>query len=108
MLSYASNRAGFDHVDRAAGPARKSGNRAVYTIPRDEILAKSSDAALASVVLEAAPLAKLYASPAFGVQATGNSDPIRAFWLPLRKAAAGARELLVKAASQTGMSILRA
>jgi isoquinoline 1-oxidoreductase beta subunit len=66
------------------------------------ILAEELDASLESVVLEAAPPnEKLYANPAFGVQATGNSNSIRAFWLPLRKAAAGAREMLVKAASQT-------
>jgi isoquinoline 1-oxidoreductase subunit beta len=35
-----------------------------------------------------------------GVQATGNSNSIRAFWTPLRKAAAGARVLLVAAAAK--------
>jgi len=66
------------------------------------ILAEELDASFEKVVLEAAPPnEKLYANPAFGVQATGNSNSIRAFWLPLRKAAAGTREMLVKAASQT-------
>ena len=66
------------------------------------ILAEELDAALESVVLEAAPPnEKLYANPMLGVQATGNSNSIRAFWLPLRRAAAGTREMLVKAASQT-------
>ena len=66
------------------------------------ILADELDAALESVVLEAAPPnEKLYANPAFGIQATGGSTSIRAYWMPLRKAAAGTREMLVKAASRT-------
>ena len=35
-----------------------------------------------------------------GVQATGNSNSIRAWWMPMRKAAAGARALLVAAAAK--------
>src|SRR5579864_4095603 len=66
------------------------------------ILAEELDAAFDQVTLEAAPPNdKLYGNPTFGLQVTGNSNSIRAFWLPLRKAAAGAREMLVQAASQT-------
>jgi len=43
---------------------------------------------------------KLYGNPTFGIQVTGNSNSIRAFWMPLRKAAAGARAMLVEAAAQ--------
>jgi isoquinoline 1-oxidoreductase beta subunit len=44
------------------------------------ILAEELDAAFDQVVLEAAPPnEKLYANPVFGVQATGNSNSIRAF-----------------------------
>jgi isoquinoline 1-oxidoreductase beta subunit len=65
------------------------------------ILAEELDAAFDKVTLEAAPPNdKLYANPTFGLQVTGNSNSIRAFWLPLRKAAAGARALLVQAAAQ--------
>jgi len=65
------------------------------------ILAEELDASLEQVRLEAAPPnEKLYANPMLGVQATGNSNSIRAFWIPLRKAAAATRELLVKAAAQ--------
>src|ERR1700688_1557138 len=65
------------------------------------ILAEELDAAFDQVVLEAAPPnEKLYANPAFGVQATGNSNSIRAFWTPLRKAAAATRSLLVQAAAR--------
>jgi isoquinoline 1-oxidoreductase subunit beta len=65
------------------------------------VLAEELDAAFDQVVVEAAPPnEKLYANPAFGVQATGNSNSIRAFWTPLRKAAAGTRSLLVQAAAK--------
>jgi isoquinoline 1-oxidoreductase beta subunit len=65
------------------------------------ILAEELDAAFDQVSLEAAPPNdKLYGNPTFGIQVTGNSNSVRAFWLPLRKAAAGARVILVQAASQ--------
>ncbi len=65
------------------------------------ILAEELDAAFDQVALEAAPPSdKLYGNPTFGIQVTGNSNSVRAFWLPLRKAAAGARAILVQAASQ--------
>lgn len=65
------------------------------------ILAEELDAAFDQVTLEAAPPNdKLYGNPIFGIQVTGNSNSIRSFWLPLRKAAAGARAMLVQAASQ--------
>src|ERR1700685_156777 len=65
------------------------------------ILAEELDAAFDQVTLEAAPPNdKLYANPTFGIQVTGNSNSIRAFWMPLRKAAAQARDLLVQAASR--------
>ena len=56
------------------------------------ILAEELDADFAQVTLEAAPPNdKLYGNPVFGLQVTGNSNSVRAFWLPLRKAAAGTR-----------------
>lgn len=65
------------------------------------ILVEELDAAFDQVRLEAAPPDdKLYANPTFGIQVTGNSNSIRAFWMPLRNAAAGARTMLVQAASQ--------
>src|SRR5580698_1017370 len=66
------------------------------------IMAEELDADFGQVVLEHAPPdEKHYANPVFGVQATGNSNSIRAFWLPMRNAAAGARALLVEAAAGT-------
>ena len=39
------------------------------------------------------------AIPTFGLQVTGNSNSIRAFWKPLRNAGASARAMLVQAAA---------
>jgi len=65
------------------------------------MIAEELDADWEAVHVEAAPPnEKLYANPMLGVQATGNSNSIRAFWLPMRKAAAGARALLVQAAAK--------
>jgi len=65
------------------------------------ILAEELDADFAEVALEhAPPNEKLYANPLFGIQATGNSNSIRAFWNPLRIAGATARTMLVQAAAQ--------
>src|ERR1700716_3561885 len=65
------------------------------------ILAEELDADFSSVVLEHAPAnEKLYANPAFGIQATGGSTSLRAFWKPLREAGASARAMLVQAAAQ--------
>jgi isoquinoline 1-oxidoreductase beta subunit len=72
----------------------------VYTsIPM--ILAEELDADLAQVALQhAPPNDKLYGNPTFGLQVTGNSNSIRAFWKPLRDAGASARAMLVQAARQ--------
>ena len=65
------------------------------------ILAEELDVSLDQVQVEAAPPnEKLYANPAFGIQATGNSNSIRAFWMPLRKAGASARAILIAAAAK--------
>jgi isoquinoline 1-oxidoreductase beta subunit len=65
------------------------------------ILAEELDADYTQVVLEhAPPNDKLYANPIFGIQVTGNSNSIRAFWKPLRTAGATARAMLVQAAAQ--------
>jgi isoquinoline 1-oxidoreductase beta subunit len=64
------------------------------------ILADELDADFAAVALEHAPPSdKLYGNPTFGIQVTGNSNSIRAFWKPLRVAGASARAMLVAAAA---------
>jgi isoquinoline 1-oxidoreductase beta subunit len=72
----------------------------VYTsIPM--ILAEELDIDLSQVTLQhAPPNDKLYGNPTFGLQVTGNSNSIRAFWMPLRNAGASARAMLVQAAAQ--------
>jgi isoquinoline 1-oxidoreductase beta subunit len=65
------------------------------------ILAEELDADLEQVVLQHAPPSdKLYGNPTFGIQVTGNSNSIRAFWTPLREAGARARAMLMQAAAQ--------
>jgi isoquinoline 1-oxidoreductase beta subunit len=72
----------------------------VYTaIPM--ILAEELDADFHKVELKhAPPNEKLYANPMLGVQATGNSNSIRALWKPLRQAGATTRAMLVQAAAE--------
>ncbi|MBV8190850.1 MAG: xanthine dehydrogenase family protein molybdopterin-binding subunit [Alphaproteobacteria bacterium] len=65
------------------------------------ILAEELDADFAQVSLQhALPSDKLYANPLLGFQATGGSTSVRAFWMPLRKAGASARAMLVQAAAR--------
>src|ERR1700726_2901438 len=65
------------------------------------ILAEELDADFSRVALEHAPSSdKLYGNPMFGIQATGNSNSIRAWWKPLRIAGATARAMLVRAAAE--------
>jgi isoquinoline 1-oxidoreductase beta subunit len=65
------------------------------------ILAEELDADFAQVAVEHAPPSdKLYGNPLFGIQATGNSNSVRAWWKPLRNAGASARAMLVQAAAQ--------
>src|SRR5216684_376846 len=65
------------------------------------ILAEELDADFSQVTLQhAPPNDRLYGNPTFGLQVTGNSNSIRAFWKPLRNAGAGARAVLVQAAAQ--------
>jgi isoquinoline 1-oxidoreductase subunit beta len=72
----------------------------VYTsIPM--ILAEELDADFSQLTLQhAPPNDKLYGNPTFGLQVTGNSNSIRAFWMPLRNAGASARAMLVQAAAE--------
>jgi isoquinoline 1-oxidoreductase subunit beta len=66
------------------------------------ILAEELDADWRRVRVDHAPAdEKLYVNPLLSIQATGNSNSVRAFWKPLRLAAAGARACLVQAAAGT-------
>ncbi|HEX5123073.1 MAG TPA: molybdopterin cofactor-binding domain-containing protein, partial [Rhodanobacteraceae bacterium] len=72
----------------------------VYTsIPM--IIAEELDAKWDSVRVDHAPPSDaLYGNPTFKEQMTGNSNSIRAFWMPLRKSSAAARAMLVEAAAK--------
>ncbi|KAA0074142.1 xanthine dehydrogenase family protein molybdopterin-binding subunit [Tardiphaga sp. P9-11] len=64
------------------------------------ILAEELDADFSRLTLEHAPPDdKLYGNPMFGLQSTGNSNSIRAFWKPMRAAGANARAMLIQAAA---------
>jgi len=66
------------------------------------ILAEELDADFQRVSVEHAPPSDaLYANPALGFQATGGSTSIRGFWMPMRRAGARARAMLVQAAAST-------
>src|SRR5579872_2368421 len=65
------------------------------------ILAEELDADFSQVTLEHAPPSdKLYGNPLFGIQATGNSNSVRAWWKPLRTAGANTRAMLNQAAAR--------
>jgi len=64
------------------------------------ILAEELDADVAQIVIQHGPPSdKLYGNPVFGIQVTGNSNSIRAFWDKLRGAGATARAMLIAAAA---------
>jgi isoquinoline 1-oxidoreductase beta subunit len=66
------------------------------------LIAEELEVELSQVRLEhAPPNAKLYGNPLLGgLQATGNSNAVRAAWQPLRQAGAVARTMLVAAAAK--------
>lgn len=66
------------------------------------IVAEELDADWNRVRVEHAPAnEKLYSNPKLGVQATGNSNSVRAFWKPLRQAGATTRACLLEAAARS-------
>ena len=65
------------------------------------LIAEELEVDLRQVKVEhAPPNEKLYANPLLGMQATGNSNAVRASWKPLREAGASARTMLVAAAAK--------
>jgi isoquinoline 1-oxidoreductase beta subunit len=66
------------------------------------LIAEELEVDLSQVRLEhAPPNEKLYGNPLLGgIQATGNSNAVRAAWQPLREAGATARTMLVQAAAK--------
>jgi isoquinoline 1-oxidoreductase beta subunit len=65
------------------------------------LIAEELDVGLDRVVLAHAPADdEMYANPALGFQATGGSTSVRGAWMPLRRAGATARAMLVAAAAE--------
>ncbi len=65
------------------------------------LIAEELEVDLKQVQVEHAPPdEKLYVNPLLGVQATGNSNAVRASWQPLREAGATARTMLIAAAAK--------
>jgi isoquinoline 1-oxidoreductase subunit beta len=66
------------------------------------VMAEELDADWSRVRVEHAPPdEKHYANPMLSIQATGNSNSIRAFWKPMRQAGASTRACLVEAAARS-------
>jgi isoquinoline 1-oxidoreductase beta subunit len=63
------------------------------------LVAEELEVDLAQIRYEAAPAERAYFNPSFGEQLTGGSTSIRAWWRPLREAAAATRERLIAAAA---------
>ena len=64
------------------------------------LAAEELDCDWTKIRTEFAPADKAYINPQFGVQGTGASSATRTSWLPLRKAGAAARMMLLQAAAQ--------
>jgi isoquinoline 1-oxidoreductase beta subunit len=65
------------------------------------LIAEELEVDLKQVRLEhAPPNERLYANPLIGIQATGNSNAIRASWQPMRQAGAAARTMLLTTAAR--------
>ncbi len=100
--SFAPN--AFINIDHAGTitlimPQVEMGQGTYTSLPM--ILAEELDADWKRVRFEHAPPDEAhYANPMLTVQATGNSNSVRAFWKPLRQAGANARALLVQAAAE--------
>ena len=101
--SFAPNafiRIGSDGQVVLTMPYVEMGQGTYTSIPM--LLAEELEVDLKQVQLEHAPAnEKLYGNPLLGgLQATGNSNAIRAAWQPLRHAGATARSMLVAAAAK--------
>jgi isoquinoline 1-oxidoreductase beta subunit len=100
FLPNAFIRIGSDGSVTLTMPYVEMGQGTYTAIPM--LIAEELEVALSQVTLEhAPPNEKLYGNPLLaGVQATGNSNAIRAAWEPLRQAGATARVMLIAAAAK--------
>src|SRR5258706_1306678 len=93
-------RIGSDGLVGMTMPYVEMGQGTFTSIPM--LIAEELEVELKQVRLEhAPPNEKLYGNPLLGgIQATGNSNAVRASWQPLRQAGATARTMLVSAAAK--------
>src|SRR6266404_5049271 len=100
LVPNAFVRIGSDGKVTLTMPYVEMGQGTYTSIPM--LIAEELEVDLQQVQLEhAPPNEKLYGNPLLaGVQATGNSNAVRASWQPLREAGATARTMLIAAAAK--------
>jgi len=86
-----------NQITVVCGPV-EMGQGVLTAIPM--LVAEELDADWSQIRVEQAPTNPVYANPLFGMQATGGSTTVRAYWGPMRKAGAAARAMLVAAAAE--------
>src|SRR6267378_3648084 len=92
-------RIGSDGVITLIMPQVEMGQGMYTSMPM--LLAEELEVGLDQVKLEHAPPdEKLYANPLVGFQATGGSTSVKGLYLPMRRAGATARTMLIAAAAQ--------
>jgi isoquinoline 1-oxidoreductase subunit beta len=93
-------RVGADNIVTVILPQAEMGQGVYTALPM--LVAEELEIGLDRVKVEQAPgNDRLYANPLFGLQATGGSTSVRAFYEPMRHAGATARLMLIAAAAQT-------
>lgn len=65
------------------------------------LVAEELEADWSKIKVEQSPADPAFANPFLGFQATGGSSSVRVNWVPMRKAGAAAREMLIAAAAET-------
>jgi len=80
-------------------PSTEMGQGVYTSLPM--LVAEELDVELPQVRYEASPADPAYINPmVFGIQGTGGSTSVRAYWKPMREAGAAARQMLVAAAAR--------
>jgi isoquinoline 1-oxidoreductase subunit beta len=94
---HAFLRIGSDDSITVVSGSAEMGQGVTTAIPM--LLAEELDADWSKVRVETAPTDAAYNNPMFGMQATGGSTTVRAYWQPMREAGAAARQMLLQAAA---------
>jgi isoquinoline 1-oxidoreductase beta subunit len=89
----------------------RNDNSVVFTLDRVEmgqgtytgittLIAEELDLDPQAIEVKFAKAEQVYRNPAYGLQVTGGSNSIATSWMPIRQAAASAREMLIASAAQ--------